>query len=120
PFEHPAPKVAEAVQAIRAVLGTFEGRPVDHRGRFYTITMAPFPGAGPVPGGHLPIYLATVGELMAETAGRVADGVLGHPMTSPRYVREVLRPAVERGAVAAGRDPSSVNVSTGMILQLSA
>src|SRR5438132_5929182 len=29
-FEHPAPKIAEATQAIRAVLGTFEGRSVEH------------------------------------------------------------------------------------------
>ena len=34
PFEHPAPKIAEAVEAIRAVLATFEGKPIDHRGRF--------------------------------------------------------------------------------------
>jgi probable F420-dependent oxidoreductase len=118
PFEHPAPKVAEAVEAIRAVVGTFEGRPVDHRGRFYTITMPPFPGAGPAPG-PIPIHLAAVNDRMAETAGRCADGVLGHPMTSPAYVREVLRPAVERGARAAGRDPREVDVSTGVILQIS-
>jgi probable F420-dependent oxidoreductase len=117
-FEHPAPKIAEAVEAIRAVLRTFGGQPVDHRGRFYTITMPPFPGAGPAPGG-VPIYLAAVNRLMVETAGRVADGVLGHPMTSPKYMRDVLRPAVEEGAEAAGRDPGDVNVSTGVILQVS-
>lgn len=118
PFEHPAPKIAEAVEAIRAVLGTFAGRPIDHRGRFYSITMPPFPGAGPAPGG-VPIYLASVNRVMAETAGRYADGVLGHPMTSPEYVREVLRPAVEKGARDGGRDPREVNVSTGVILQVS-
>src|SRR6266508_2940701 len=52
-------------------------------------------------------------------APKIAEGVLGHPMTSPRYVKEVLRPAVRRGAEAAGRDPSEVNVSTGVILQVS-
>jgi probable F420-dependent oxidoreductase len=118
PFEHPAPKVAEAVEAIRAVLGTFEGRPVDHRGRFYTITMPPFPGAGPAPA-PIPIYLAAVNAVMAQTAGKVADGVLGHPMTSPQYVREVVRPALERGAREASRDPGAVNLSTGVILQIS-
>ena len=117
-FEHPAPKVAEAVEAIRAVLGTFAGHPIDHRGRFYSITMPPFPGAGPAPGG-VPIYLAAVNRVMAETAGRCADGVLGHPMTSPEYVREVLRPAVESGAKTAGRDPTEVTISTGVILQVS-
>lgn len=117
PFEHPAPKIAEATQAIRAVLATFEGAPIDHRGRFYEITMPPFPGAGPAPGG-VPIYLAAVNALMAETAGRVADGVLGHPMTSPTWIREVIRPAIDRGAAAAGRDPAEVNLSTSVILQV--
>src|SRR5213594_4390461 len=110
PFEHPASKVGEAVEVIREVLGTFEGEPIDHRGRFYSITMPPFPGAGPAPGG-VPIYLAAVNRVMAETAGRCADGVLGHPMTSPAWIREVLRPAVERGAKEAGRDPGEVNVT---------
>jgi probable F420-dependent oxidoreductase len=118
PFEHPAPKIAEVVEVIREVLETFEGRPIEHRGRFYSITMPPFPGAGPAPRG-VPIYLAAVNRIMAETAGRCADGVMGHPMTSPTWIREVLRPAVERGAKEAGRDPGEVNVSTGVILAVS-
>jgi probable F420-dependent oxidoreductase len=117
PFEHPAPKVAEVAQAIRAVLGGFDGRPVEHRGRFYELTMAPFPGAGPAPG-PVPIHLAAVNARMAETAGRAFDGVLGHPMTSPRWIAEVLRPAVARGAEASGRDPSDVPLSTGVILHV--
>lgn len=115
-FEHPAPKMAEYVEVVRKVLGTFRGEPIDHRGRFYTVTMPPFPGAAAVP--DVPIYLAAVNERMAEAAGRVADGVLGHPMTSPKYVTEVLRPAVERGAAAAGRDPSEISVTGSVILQL--
>src|SRR6266545_1501490 len=117
PFEHPAAKMAEAVEAIRAVLGAFEGRPIDHRGRFYTITMPPFPGAPPAPGG-VPIYLAAVNERMAEAAGRVADGISGHPMTSPRWIAEVLRPAIERGAADAGRDPSEVSLTTNLVVQV--
>ncbi|TMK86601.1 MAG: LLM class flavin-dependent oxidoreductase [Actinobacteria bacterium] len=117
-FEHPAPRIGEAVAVIREVLGTFEGKPIDHRGRFYSIIMPPFPGAGPPPG-PLPIYLAAVNEKMAETAGAVADGVLGHPMTSPDWIVRVLRPAVERGARRSNREPSEVNISTGVVLQVS-
>jgi alkanesulfonate monooxygenase SsuD/methylene tetrahydromethanopterin reductase-like flavin-dependent oxidoreductase (luciferase family) len=116
PFEHPAPKMEEYVQVVRAVLGTFRGKPIDHHGRFYSVTMPPFPGAAPV--GDVPIYLAAVNARMCEAAGRVADGVLGHPLTSPKYVAEVVRPAVERGATATGRDPNDVNVTTSVILQM--
>jgi probable F420-dependent oxidoreductase len=116
PFEHPAPKMAEYVEVIRKVLGTFRGDRIDHRGRFYTVTMPPFPGATAVD--HVPVYLAAVNVRMIEAAGRVADGVLGHPLTSPQYVREVVRPALEAGAREAGRDPSSVSLTNSVILQL--
>lgn len=116
PFEHPAPKMAEYAEVVRSVLRTYRGEDVDHRGRFYEITMNPFPGAEAV--GDVPLYLAAVGERMAETAGRSFDGVLGHPMTSPRYVAEVLRPAVERGARAAGRPPRSVNITTSVLVEV--
>ena len=117
PFAHPAPKMQEAVTVIREVLATYDGAAIEHRGAHYTVTMPPFPGAGPP--GPLPIYVAAVNVRMAEVAGACADGVLGHPMTSPQYVRDVLRPAVARGATAAGRRPEDVSVSTGVILQMS-
>ncbi|MGH2722787.1 MAG: LLM class flavin-dependent oxidoreductase [Actinomycetota bacterium] len=115
-FEHPAPKMAEYVEVVRKVLHTFGGAQIDHRGRFYNVTMNPFPGAAPV--GTVPIYIAAVNERMCQAAGRVADGVLGHPLTSPKYVNEVVRPAVERGASAAGRDPGEISLTNSVILQL--
>jgi probable F420-dependent oxidoreductase len=118
PFEHPAPKMEEYVRAVRAVLDGFATGAVDHRGRFYSLTMAPFPGAGPAPG-PVPIHVAAVNERMVESAGRAADGVIGHPMTSPGWVRDVLRPAAERGARDAGRDPADIVVTTSPIVQLS-
>jgi probable F420-dependent oxidoreductase len=116
PFEHPAPKMAEYVEVVREVLATFRGRTVDHRGRFYSVTMNPFPGAAAVD--DVPIYIAAVNERMLEAAGRVADGVLGHPLTSPDYIREVVRPAVARGAAASGRNLSEVSLTNSVVLQL--
>ena len=115
-FEHPAPKMAEYVEVVRKVLATFGGEQIDHRGRFYTVTMPPFPGAAAVD--DVPIFLAAVNEKMCEAAGRAADGILGHPMTSPKYIAEVVRPAVERGATAAGRDPSEISITNSVILQM--
>jgi len=119
PFEHPAPKMREYVLAARAVLGSFGGAVQPFEGEFYRITMAPFPGAGPAPG-PVPIYLAAVNERMCEVAGEVADGVHGHPLNSPRYLAEVVRPAVARGSARAGREPADVSITTNVIVQLSA
>jgi len=117
-FEHPAPKMGEYVEAVREVLGSFEGRAPRHEGRFYRITMAPFPGASSAPS-PIPIYLAAVNERMAEQAGRVADGISGHPMNSPEYLSRVVVPAIERGADRAGRHVSEISVTTNLITQIS-
>ena len=116
PFEHPAPKMGEYMEAVRAVLGAFAGGSPGHEGRFYRITMPPFPDAGPV--GSIPIYLAAVNEKMAETAGRVADGISGHPMNSTEYLSKMVVPAIGRGAKEAGRDPKDISVTTNLITQV--
>jgi probable F420-dependent oxidoreductase len=115
-FEHPAPKMAEYVEVIREVLATFGGEKIDHRGRFYTVTMGPFPGASAVD--DVPVYVAAVNRRMIEAAGRVADGLLGHPLTSPAYLREVVRPTLEAAARDAGREPAAVSLTNSVILQL--
>ena len=48
--------------------------------------------------------MAGVNPRMIEAAGAVADGLVGHPLFTPEYVREVVRPALARGAERAGRD----------------
>jgi alkanesulfonate monooxygenase SsuD/methylene tetrahydromethanopterin reductase-like flavin-dependent oxidoreductase (luciferase family) len=44
------------------------------------------------------VYMAGVNARMIEAAGAVADGLVGHPLFTPEYVREVVRPALARGA----------------------
>jgi probable F420-dependent oxidoreductase len=107
PWSHPAPRMREMVQAIRAIWDTWlTGAPLQFRGEFYTHTlMTPFftPDAKDLEGIGLPkIFLAGVGELMTEVAGETCDGFLCHGFTTERYLREVTIPALERGRAKAG------------------
>jgi probable F420-dependent oxidoreductase len=105
PWSHPAPRMREYVLAMRAIWSCWnEGEPLNFRGEFYKHTlMTPFFNPGPNPYGTPKVYLAAVGELMTEVAGEVADGLLIHPFTTERYLREVTLPALERGLVKSGR-----------------
>jgi alkanesulfonate monooxygenase SsuD/methylene tetrahydromethanopterin reductase-like flavin-dependent oxidoreductase (luciferase family) len=47
---------------------------------------------------------------MIQVAGRVADGFLGHPLFSPAYIDEAVRPAIAAGAAKSDRDPNDVAV----------
>ena len=65
--------------------------------------MTPFFDPGPNPYGPPKVMLAAVGDLMTEVAGEVADGMILHPFTTERYVREVTLPGLERGFAKSGR-----------------
>jgi len=108
PWSHPAPRMREMIQAIRAIWDTWlTGAPLEFRGEFYTHTlMTPFfaPLASELEGFGVPkIFLAGVGELMTEVAGETCDGFLCHGFTTERYLREVTIPALERGREKAGK-----------------
>jgi probable F420-dependent oxidoreductase len=107
-WSHPAARMREMIQAIRAIWDTWEnGTPLQFRGEFYKHTlMTPFftPDAEDLAGFGVPkIFLAGVGELMTEVAGEVCDGFFCHGFTTEKYLREVTIPALERGRSKAGK-----------------
>jgi probable F420-dependent oxidoreductase len=113
PWSAPAARMRELIEAIRAIWAAWQdGTKLDFRGDFYTHTlMTPFFSPGPNPHGMAKVFLAGVGERMTEVAGETSDGFLCHPFTTERYLREVTLPALERGAKAAGRALTDIEVS---------
>ncbi|HUC06361.1 MAG TPA: TIGR03617 family F420-dependent LLM class oxidoreductase [Acidimicrobiales bacterium] len=112
-WSHPARRMREFVLAMRAIWASWnDGAPLDFEGEFYTHTLmtpvfAPRPHAFGPPG----VFLAAVGPVMTEVAGEVADGVITHGLSSPRYLREVTLPAVERGLAKSGRTRADIQVT---------
>ncbi len=117
-FEHPAPKMKEYVQVMRTVWAANRGDDVKHEGRFYNVTRPVFGGRRQPPPRDVPIYLAAVGKIMARTCGEVADGLIAHPLSSPRYMREVVLPAVAEGAERVGRKPDECNITTDWMIAI--
>ena len=100
--EHPAGRMEELVPLVRRLLCLHEG-PLEHEGRFYRTNVRPTAPVAPPLRADLPIYMAGVNARMIEAAGAVADGLVGHPLFTPEYTRDVVRPALARGAERAGR-----------------
>jgi probable F420-dependent oxidoreductase len=99
PWGRPAARMEEFVGAVRAIWHTFAtGERLVFRGEFYKhLLMTDFFNPGPNPHGNPPVLLAAVGERMTAVAGRVADGLLVHPLTSVAYLREKTLPALREG-----------------------
>ena len=109
PWSHPAPRMREFIQAMRAIWATWldAGTKLEFRGEFYKHTlMTPFftPKADELDGfGPPKIFLAGVGELMTEVAGETCDGFICHGFTTEKYLRQVTLPALERGRAKVGK-----------------
>jgi probable F420-dependent oxidoreductase len=123
-YDRPAARLEDYVGAVRAVWAARRGESTGHDGPFYRISMPTFTdrhldhrSTNPMtdPGGsgaaEPPILVAAVGPLMSRTAGRVADGVIGHPFASPAWLRETVAPSVARGLEEAGRPPEACPIS---------
>lgn len=105
PWSHPAARMRELILATRAIWDAwYGGKPLDFRGDFYTHTLMT-PMFTPTDTEHGPprIFLAAVGPRMTEVAGEVADGMIVHAFTTPKYLEEVTLPALETGLARAGR-----------------
>ncbi len=99
--DHPAARMAELIDVIRMFLHAENGEPLRYQGDFYSIDAdirAPVFGRLDVP-----ILIGAFNRIMIRTAGRVADGVLGHGLFTDRWWEEVVDPELARGAETAGR-----------------
>lgn len=103
---HPASRMAELIEVIRAFLQAENGEPVRYRGDFYTIDAdirAPVLGRLEVP-----ILVGAFNKIMLRTVGRVADGVLGHGLFTDRWWTELVEPELARGAESTGRNAADL------------
>jgi probable F420-dependent oxidoreductase len=112
PWSAPAARMREYVLALRAIWASWQdGTPLDFQGEHYRHTlMPPLFRPGPNPYGAPPVMVAAVGPQMTRVAAEVADGLLLHGFTTPRYLSEVTLPQVEEGLRHSGRPRSAFTV----------
>jgi probable F420-dependent oxidoreductase len=108
PWSNPASRMEDYLAAVRAIWTSWaSGDRLAYTGSFYQHTlMTEFFNPGPNPFGNPPILLAAVGQKMTEVAGRAADGMLVHPLTTEQYLRTTTLPTLReaRGGSLAGFD----------------
>ena len=104
-WEPPGPRLREVILALRAIWESWQqGTPLNFHGKSYRFDlMSPFFNPGPIEHPRIPVYIAAVNPYMARMAGEICDGLHVHSFHSPKYLREVLHPAVEEGLRASGR-----------------
>lgn len=105
----PAVRMEELVPLLRSIWRLHE-EPVAHDGRFYRTHLVPTAETTAPVRPDIPVYTAGVNPRMIEVAGRVGDGLLGHPLFSRPYLEEVVRPAIDRGREKGERPDAPVEL----------
>ena len=109
----PAAQMKELILAMRAIwTNWYSGEPLRFEGKYYNHTlMTPAFTPENQEHGAPKVTLAAVGPVMTEVAGEVADGLIIHPFSNEKYIREVTLPAVERGLEKSGRSREDFEIS---------
>ncbi len=111
---HPmGPWMRDYVRAVRAVWDCWQnGTALDFDSEHYKLNlMVPLFDPGPIEHPHIPIHLAALNTYMCRVAGEVGDGMRPHPVCTPKYIQEVMKPAFAKGADIAGRDPNAMAIA---------
>ena len=122
PWSKPAARMEDMVNAIKSILNAWQtGSRLEHRGEFYTHTlMTPLFNPGPNPHGIPKIYVAAVGPLMTKAVARSADGLLAHPFSSPKYLKNITLPNINEGLQSSNRARSDFDLSIAIMTGIGA
>ena len=114
-WEAPGPRLRDYVKSLKAIWHSWQtGEKLEYYGDSYNFSlMTPFFDPGPSEYPAPEIFTAAVNAYNCQVAGEVSDGLMLHSLTSPEYVRQVVRPALEKGALKAGRDARGLKVTGG-------
>ena len=110
-FDGPVARLRDTIDIIRAfIAGSHLGEPIVVEGTRRQIHLRGYERPIPPRRASIPVYVASVGPQMTRLAGEVADGWIGHELTSPRYVAAAIMPNLEEGLTRAGRGRDSLDV----------
>jgi probable F420-dependent oxidoreductase len=117
PFERPAARMRELVRLLQAAFDAQKGGGLRFEGDFWKIKVPIYARPGAVRP-RVPIWVAAVNRGMARAAGAVADALVGHPIATRRWHREVMLPEIRAGENETGRPEGSCALAPYIVTSL--
>lgn len=116
-FSRPAARTRELVRLLRAAFTAQQGGGFKFEGEFWRLNVPIYsrPNAARA---QIPIWVAAVNRGMARACGAVADALIGHPIATRRWHREVTLACIAEGEREAGRTPGACALAPYVLTSL--
>lgn len=110
PFSAPAKRTRELVELLRAAFAAQKGGGFKWEGEYWQLKVPMYsrPNAARE---TIPLWIAAVNRGMIRTAGEVADGLVGHPIATRRWHREVTLPLLRKAEQSKGRESGACKLA---------
>jgi len=118
PWHKAAAQMRDYIGALDAIFACwYDGERLDYQGEYYQHTLMPATfSPDNLHAGRPRILLSATGPLMTRVAAEIADGMMMHPFSSEKYMREVTLPAIEAGLVTSARTLADFELDYAPIL----
>ncbi len=95
PFDDPpAPRIKDAIGLIRAAIAAQKGGGLKYDGPYYQVKIPAY-GRPRAARPEIPVCLAAVNKGMIRAAAATADGLIGHPVFTRKYIAEAVLPELQ-------------------------
>ena len=112
PWHKAAAQMREFIGAMNAIFDCwYDGSRLEFVGEYYQHTLMPSTFTPENRDAPRPrIVLSATGPLMTKVAAQMANGMIMHPFSSEKYMREVTIPAIAEGLAETGRTPQDFDL----------
>jgi probable F420-dependent oxidoreductase len=117
PFSAPAARMRELVELLRACFRAQKGGGFRWEGRFWQLNVPLYSRPDAVRE-EIPIWVAAVNRGMIACAGAVADALVGHPIATRRWHREVTLPGLRAAERGEGRPSGACRLAPYLLTSL--
>lgn len=95
PFDDPpAPRIKDAIALVRAAIAAQKGGGLTYEGPYYQVKIPAYSRPGAVRE-SIPVCMAAVNKGMIRAAAATADGLIGHPVFTRKYIVEKVAPVLD-------------------------
>ncbi len=117
PFSAPAARMQELVRLLRAAFAAHGGGGFRWDGEHWKLNVPVYSRPGLLRE-DIPIWIAAVNRRMIGVAGSVADGLVGHPIATRRWHREVTLPGLREAEKQAGREAGACELAPYVVTSI--